>query len=173
MGKYKPHEIDTMLSSMIVLYDSREKLGDNLDKRLMGLNCPSERVKLNVGDYSLKYQNTAGEWQDGSYIATIERKQSFTEICSNFTAERARFAREFERGLETGIHMHLIIEDESYERLFAHKYRSQLLPQSLIASLLSWSIKYNFKVHYCRSETTPRLIHDILWYELRNYLLNH
>lgn len=157
---------------MIILVDSREQNTENLRIRCEGFNCPSERCKLNVGDYTFKYQNDQEEWKYGSQIAVCERKQGLTELCNNFTKDRERFKREFERAKEDGCHVHLIIEGDNYEKLFAHKYQSKLLPQSLIASLLSWSIRYNFQIHFVRAENCGRLIKEILHYSLREYLIN-
>lgn len=172
MNKYNPAQIEKMLDSMIILYDSREKPGENLDKRLEGFKCPSNRFKLNVGDYTGKWLSVDCGWQEMSHIAVCERKQGLTEICNNFTKDRERFKREFERAKEDGCKVHLIIEEDNYEKLFAHKYRSKLLPQSLIASLLSWQARYGYQIHFCKAETSGRLIHDILHYELREWLLN-
>lgn len=98
---------------------------------------------------------------------------SLDELCTCFTSGRERFKREFERAKVDGARIHLIVENDNYEKLYNHKYRSKLLPQSFIASLLSWSMKYNIQLHFCKAETTGKLISDILHYELREFLLNH
>lgn len=172
MGKYTAPQIEKMLNSLVILVDTREQDNEKSKMRYEGFNRPFERKKLNVGDYCGKWQNECSAWNMMDNITVVERKQGLTEICNNFTKDRERFKREFERAKEDGCRVHLIIEQDNYERLFSHKYRSKLLPQSLIASLLSWSIRYNFQIHFCKAETSGRLISEILHYELREWLLN-
>lgn len=172
MGKYTVPQIEKMLDSMTIIVDSREQDTASLQRRMEGFNCPSVRRGLDYGDYSAEYIGVDCMPYSMAKIACIERKQNLTEICTNLTSGRERFKREFERAVADGCHMHIIIENDNYEKLFAQKYRSKLAPQSLIASLLSWSIRYNFQIHYCKSETTGRLIKEILHYELRHYLIN-
>lgn len=172
MSKYTPPEIETMLSSMTILVDTREQDTPALRKRLEGLNRPYKRGALNYGDYTAEYTGIDSMPHSVEQIACIERKMSLDELASCFTTGRERFKREFERAKGDGCHVHLLVENDNYETLFAQKYRSKLLPQSLIASWLSWSIRYGLQLHFCKPETTPRLIVDILHYELRGHLLN-
>lgn len=169
---YTPIEIDKMLSSMTILVDTREQDTTALQKRLEGLNRPYKRIKLNYGDYAAEYMKIDCSTHSVAHIACVERKMSLDELCTCFTTGRERFKREFERAKTDGCHVHVIVENDNYERLFAQKYRSKLLPQSLIASWLSWSIRYNLQLHFCKPETTGRLISEIMYYELREYLLN-
>lgn len=170
--KYKPSEIDSMLERMVCLVDNREQKTEQYFKRIAAMKIPCERTTLSYGDYSAYTTDDSGNKIDMRTIAAIEKKMNLSELCTNFTTGRARFKREFERAKADGCHVHLLVEGDNYETLFAQKYRSKLLPQSLIASWLSWSIRYNLQLHFCKPETTPRLIVDILHYELREHLLN-
>jgi len=172
MGKYTPPEIERMLDNITLLVDSRENEQTAAYKRrIEAIGLPYERVALSYADYSCKAVDGAGNALDMRTIFAIERKSGLTEICSNFTANRARFQREFERAKADGCRVHLIVENDNYEHLRHGKYRSKLNPQSLIASFLSWSARYNIQLHFCKSETTGWLIGEILHYELREYLL--
>ena len=172
MSKFTPPEIEKMLDSLTIIYDTRERDTSELRKRIEGFNRPSVRKALSYGDYSAQYSLPDGEISDLTKIAVIERKQNLTEICSNFTSERARFQREFERAKADNCKVHLIIENDDYEHLRDGKYRSKLNPDSLIASLLSWAIRYGIMVHFCKPETTGYLISKIMHYSLREYLLS-
>ena len=180
MDKYTPPQIDRMLDSMAVCIDSREQDTLRLRKRIQDINKPCMRQALAYGDYTAIYTDADGKEQSLEKIAVIERKQNLVELCANFTKERQRFEREFQKALADGCHVHLLIENDNYETLFAGQYQpskerkfgSKLSVEALTGSLLSWSIKYGMKVHFCQSETTGRLIREILHYELRNYLLN-
>lgn len=172
MNKYTPSQIDKMLKSMTVIYDTREHEGESLTMRLEGLNRPYRRECLKWGDYTGEYTGIDSEVCSMAEIAVVERKMSLTEIAGNFTSGRERFRREFERAKEAGCHVHVLVENDNYEKMRNGKYKSQLNPQAFIASWLSWSLKYNLQPHFCKSESAGWLISNILHYELRNYLLN-
>ena len=180
MDKYSPPQIDRMLESMGIYIDTREQETTALRKRIQDTGKPCVRKALAYGDYSGYYIDLFGQEQSLEKVVAIERKMGLIELCGNFTSGRNRFGREFERAAKDGCHIHLLIENDSYETLFNgeyqssknNKYGSNLPVQSLIGSLTSWSIKYDFKVHFCKSETTGKLIKEVLHYELRNYLLS-
>ncbi len=163
-------ELEQQLKSMIILVDTREQETPALRARLEGFNCPSERYKLDYGDYSLAYINTNGEKVYLSNKVAIERKMDLDELCNCFTQGRARFEREFQRALTDGAKIHLLVEDGNYEKMFNGGYRSRINPQSLIASYLAWSERYDLQLHFCRKETTPKLIYKILYYSLKHHL---
>ncbi|MCI8332634.1 MAG: hypothetical protein HFE78_07400 [Clostridiales bacterium] len=172
MAAYTPFQIENMLDSLQIVVDTREQDTAQFRERIRGFGVPCIREKLNVGDYGAVYTDTKGIKRNLHSVAVCERKMSLDELCHCFTKDRKRFQREFDRAKADGCRVHLIVENASYEKLFAHQYRSRLSPKSLIASLLSWSARYNMEPHFCKAETTGRLIADILHYELREYLIN-
>ena len=172
MKKYNNFEITRILKTMIILYDTREQQNAALKKRLEGFTCPSLRHKLNFGDYSVAYVNESKDIVFCDDFVAVERKMSLDELCSCFTKGRVRFEKEFVRAKKNNARMHLLIENGSYEKIFAEKYRSKLNPNSLIASYLAWAERYNIQLHFCKAETTPLLIEKILHYWLKNYLEN-
>ncbi|MEE1146957.1 MAG: hypothetical protein UHS32_09320 [Bacteroidaceae bacterium] len=130
---------------------------------------PNVREALNAGDYTAKTLLPDGTWFYAP--VAVERKMSLTEIAGNFTRERERFRAEFNRAREHGIRLYILIENASWEAAYAGAYRSQMKPQSLIASLLTWSARYGCAVLMCeRSDTGGKLIRDILHYEMREAL---
>lgn len=169
---YNPAEIDDMLGRLEILIDTREQDTPLFKRRTEGFKCPFVRYKLDYGDYSCRTFDNAGNEVSLKNRAVIERKMNWDELCSCFGHGRARFQREFERAYAAGCVMYLLIENADFEKLYAHKYRSKLTPQSLIASIFSWSARYNMKILFCKAETSGALIHDILKYEMREYLLN-
>ena len=166
--KLDPIEAEECLRNMIYVTDSREQPTKALKKRLEYLQ-PNVRETLNAGDYTAKTLLPDGTW---FYVpVAIERKMSLTEVSGNFTRERERFRAEFNRAREHGIRLYLMIEQASWESAYAGAYRSQMKPQSLIASLLTWSARYNCMVTLCEhSGTGGKLIRDILHYEMREAL---
>lgn len=161
-------EAEECLRSMVYCVDRREQPTKALEKRL-GYLQPYERETLNAGDYTAKTLLPDGTW---FYVpAAVERKMSLTEISGNFTRERERFRAEFNRAREHGIRLYLLIEQASWEGAYAGAYRSKLKPQSMVASLLTWSARYGCMISMCeRPDTGGKLIRDILHYEMREAL---
>ena len=165
--RYSPGEIDAILASMKIIVDTREQDTPALKRRMAGFGCPAIRQKLDFGDYSMQFTAPDGSVQNGQNIAVVERKMSLDELASCFTAGRKRY----QRAKCSGTKIHLIVEGGDWEKLYNGKYRSRFLPQSFVASHLSWAERYNIQLHFCKAETTPRLVHDILKYALREWLL--
>ena len=130
---------------------------------------PFVRETLKAGDYTAKTQLPDGSW---FYVpVAIERKMSLTEIAGNFCRERDRFRAEFNRACENEIRLYILIEQASWEDAYAGAYRSQMKPQSMVASLLTWCARYKCPLILCqRSDTGGKLIRDILHYEMREAL---
>ena len=153
---------------MVFCVDTREQPTGNFHKRMEYLQ-PNVRETLNAGDYTAKTLLPDGTW---FYVpCSIERKQSLTEIAGNFCRERERFRAEFNRASEHGIRLYILIEQANWEAAYSGAYRSKMKPQSLIASLLTWSARYGCSLLMCdRPDTAGKLIRDILHYEMREAL---
>lgn len=163
-----PVEVKSALESMVCLVDTREQDTPRLRERLKEIGCPWERKKLNFGDYSVKCDAI-----DLSETIAVERKMDLDELCNCYCKERKRFEREFERAKQAGAKVYLLIEDGSWEDAYSGKYRSQMSPESLVASIQAWLARYNCQVIFCRQHTTGKLIHDILYRELKEALEKH
>lgn len=174
--EYAPLEIDKMLASMVILVDTREHPGREFEKRSEGFNCPFERTKLDFGDYSCAFTNLSGITEKMDHMVAIERKMDANELGQCFGRQRGRFQREFERAKELGARLYLLIEDESWEKIYSgrygsgEKFRCKLNPKAMTSSLHAWTTRYNLQLRFCRKETTGRLIRDILYYELKELL---
>lgn len=153
---------------MTYVVDNREQQTDALEKRLSYLQ-PYVRETVNAGDYTAKTLLPDDTW---FYVpVAIERKMSLTEIAGNFCYERERFSAEFNRSRENEIRLYILIEQASWEDLYAGAYRSQMKPKSLIASLFTWCARYQSPIILCkRPDTGGKLIRDILRYEMREAL---
>lgn len=163
-----PVEAEECLRNMVYVVDSREQHTEALEKRLEYLQ-PYERGTVNAGDYTAKTLLPDGTW---FYLpVAVERKMSLTEIAGNFCRERERFRAEFNRARDAEIRLYILIERSSWESAYSGAYRSQMKPQSLIASLMTWMARYKCPVLMCnRPETGGKLIRDILRYEMREAL---
>ena len=163
-----PVEAEECLRNMVYIIDRREQATQALEKRLEYLQ-PYERETVNAGDYTAKTLLPDGTW---FYLPVcVERKMSLTEIAGNFCRERERFRAEFNRARDAEIRLYILIERSSWESAYSGAYRSQMKPQSLIASLMTWMARYKCPVLMCnRPETGGKLIRDILRYEMREAL---
>ena len=92
------------------------------------------------------------------------------ELCMCFGKARPRFEREFERAREAGTKVYLLVEGGNWEKVYNGKYNSLMRPKSLVASIDAFRARYGMQLDFCKPETTGRLIRDILYRELKEYL---
>lgn len=162
-----PAEIETALEGMVVLVDTREQDTPSLRARLKHFG-KYERQKLEAGDYSAKVPAN-GEWYQ--IPVAVERKMDFDELANCYCKQRPRFTREFERARDAHIKLYLLIEGGSWEDAYNGAYRSHMAPKSLVASMLAWLARYDCQILFCGSQTTGKLIHDILYREAKEALM--
>lgn len=165
-----PVEIKDTLATLTILYDSREHLTPALGKRLNDTGRPVERAALVSGDYSCKIVLPDGTGVSLADKLVIERKMGLNEISQNFTKNRERFIREFERFRAMGGKPYLLIENASWEDVINHKYRTQFEPKAFIASLMAWQARYGTHVLFCKPETTGYLMERVFYYEVKEML---
>lgn len=154
------------LRELTIIVDSREQQ-QHVKQYFDRKNIETIVRKLDVGDYSAQI----GDMTLEADIA-IERKHSIDELAGNLGQDRSRFEREFLRAKANRTKIFLVVENGSYSDIYLHNYRSQLPPKALMASLMSWQVRFNITIIFCEPENTPRLIHQILYYAAREQLLN-
>ena len=164
-----PVDIKSVLEKAVLLVDTREQDTPALHRRLERIGLPHRREKLYSGDYSIASEIDGAEITLSQTVA-IERKMSLDELAMCFGTDRQRFVKEFDRAKDSGMRLYLLVENASYENLYNHKYRSKLNPNAFIASLFAWMARYDCKVIFCKEETAPRIIHDVLYRELKERL---
>lgn len=133
-----------MVSSMIILIDSREKqnahITDSFDKNSISY----KKKSLDYGDYSFAIpKNEALSIPKDLYFdkkVCIERKASLEEISGNLTKERDRFEKELCLAPKTKV---LLIENADYSDVVTGNYKTQYNKKSFLASLHSFWFKYN------------------------------
>lgn len=107
------NEITQVLKSMVIIVDDREKDTPLLHQRLNSFPCAYMRKRLDFGDYSAEVTLPNGEKFSLADKVTIERKSGLDEICGNFTTNRIRFAKEFDRATAAGAKTYILIENGS------------------------------------------------------------
>lgn len=131
-------------------------------------------MTLRYGDYSfiIPKNKELGINEDiyfDKYIC-IERKANLEEISSNFTHNRDRFKREFEKGKGS---IRLLIEDSSYKDICDHKYNTKFPVNSFLASLHSFAEEYGTPFVFCDKSCSGKYIYNTFYYYLRNKLKNN
>ena len=153
------------LSTMSVLWDTREQDTPRARKRMEQIGAPIERVALSFGDYSVKCDTL-----DLRDQVAIERKMDLTELAHCYCQDRKRFVREFKRAKEAGTKLYLLVENGSLDEAYSGHYRARVHPASLTASMLAWLARYNCQILFCKEENSGRVIHDVLYRELKERL---
>lgn len=170
-------------SNITIIIDTREKKCEHIVAYLDKHHIKYIIKKLDVGDYSFFLDK-----MDYSQEIVVERKASLDEIVNNFTghvlstkkdekgnfiklSNRDRFEREFLR-VQTS-KKYLLIENASWEKIYRHGYRSQLPPESLAASMYTFQHRFNINTIFASREYTPKVIHGVFFYYLREKILNN
>ena len=167
-----PIDIESTLKTMKIVIDTREQATEQSKRRYADFGVPWERDKLDFGDYSAVFTLPDGSKFDLRDVCAVERKMSLDELCGCYTHDRARFEREFERAKAVNAKIILLIEEASWEKAYNGKYRSQMKPQALVASMLAWMARYDCQIIMCKAESSGRIIHDVLYREAKERLTN-
>lgn len=157
--------LTTELKNLTIICDTREQ-DKHCEEWFTKNKVQTITRKLDTGDYSCQL----GEMSFERDIC-IERKHNLDEICGNFTVERERFEREFMRAKAYGTKVVLIIENATWTDIFLGNYRSKLNSKSLVGSLLSWMVRFNITVLFCRPEETARIIFGVCYYFAKEKLM--
>lgn len=162
--------VDEAIKTMVVLVDSREQPTARAKRRLDSIGLPIERKALPFGDYSAYCTLSNGETYSLEDKVAVERKMHLDELAMCYTRERPRFIREFDRAAAANAKIYLLVENADWEKAYNGSYRSQVKPQSFTASMIAWLARYNCQILMCKEETSGKLIHDILYREMKEHL---
>lgn len=166
-------QVAAVLASFRVVIDNREQDTVKAHRRYKAFG-ETERGTLSYGDYCGNIDIDGKPLLDTSArispACAIERKMSLDELAMCFTRGRERFEREFERAKEAGAKIYLLVENATYEDIMKHRYRSKFASTAFLASLLTWAVRYDITVVFCRAETSGELIREILIRDMRERL---
>lgn len=170
---YTDTELKTLLKSMVILIDTREQENKHIIDWLNKSKVPYKVRKLDYGDYSymLPKNEALGVLRDIYFMdgLAIERKASLDELASNLTHERARFESELLRG--TGAKMYLLVENGSWQSIYAGMYKSEYKPQSFLASLKCYEARFGLNIDFTLEAYTGSWIYNTCYYHLREILV--
>lgn len=160
-------QIGEILNSMTILVDTREQKNEYILTYFDVNGIKWKKQKLDSGDYSVEFSD---KYKELNECVIVEKKNSLTEIAGNFTKGRDRFYREFERVKHK--HKHLVIENATWKKVVNESYRSQMSYKSMIASIISFAVKYNMPTWFVGKDESPMLIYNLIYYDVRNLLKN-
>lgn len=170
--RFSDKELKTLLTSVIILIDSREQKHQHIVSFLDEQRILHKVVKLEVGDYSVMLpRNPEMGIQRDLYIpVAIERKAHIDELIGNFkTDKRTAFQNELIRS--QGKDFVLLVEQGSgYGDILAGNYRSEMKRQSVIGTLKAFEARYNFHTIFIDKQFSPSWVHHHLYYRTRNFL---
>ena len=151
-----------ILDDIVIIVDTREQKNDHILRFFKDNGIKYEVSKLNTADYSFKLPNFPELGYDLKVL--VEKKNSLDEIAGNFTKDRDRFTREFERVNDE--HVHLVIENATWKKVSNKSWRSAFTGQAMRASLLTYTIRFNLKTWFVPIDESPSLIYNIIRYEI-------
>ena len=169
-------DIEACLKSMSVIVDNREQpTTKRYEQRVNSLSVPYRRQTLDYGDYTFNCILPDGSELYGPNelirpSVMIERKMNLEELSSCFTRDRDRFKAEFQRASDEGAIIYLLVEDCTWEGIFAGHYKTRFNPVAFVASILGWSARYKIRLIFCKHESSGKIIKEILYRELKEKL---
>ena len=160
-------QISEVIQNMVILHDTREQKNQHILDFFDENTIIHEKEKLRTADYSFYLPAYPDLGIDRKIL--VERKGSLNEIAGNFTKDRGRFIREFERVNEEE-HIHMVIENATWKKILNGSYRGEFNPNSFMASLLTVNMRYGCPIWFTTPDESPIIIYSILKYELREFL---
>lgn len=147
--KYTNKEQKQILKSIVVLVDTREKVNSHILDFFNEHGIAYHTRALPHGDYSFMVPaNQSLNIDRDLYFYNqimVERKNSASELATNFSTHRARFQEELATfpGKK-----YLLLENSSYHDIINGRYRSKLSPQVFLSSLHAFNHRYGIEVVY-------------------------
>lgn len=154
--RYTDKELKELLSSIVVLVDTREQENGHILDYLDKQKIPYKKKKLDYGDYGvyLPANPSLGVMRDMHFPIAIERKNSIDEL---IRSQRSGF-------------MVLVEDAAGYENIIRGNYRSQYEAKALLASLKAFEARYGFQSVFISPSTTGNYIYHHFYYYIREIL---
>lgn len=169
--KYTDKELDSLLDSIVILTDSREKSNLHITQFFDEKNISWKKMGLQQGDYSFYIPaNETLHIDRDMYFdkeVCIERKGSLEEYSGNLTTTRTQLKTEFAQFKGD---MQLMIESGSYKDIVEGNYNTKYNKKSYTASLHSMSSEFGVPFIFIDREYSGLYIYMHLRYWLRNLI---
>lgn len=170
---YTESEQRKLLSSIVVLVDTREQRNQHITDYFDQHNIPYKSKALDYGDYSfmLPKNEELGIFKNISFEKdiVIERKNSAEELALCLTKTRQRFEDEFIRGAKAK--KYLVVENCDYKDIITGNYNSEYKSKSYLGSLHSFEHKFDLRIMFLPDKgCTPVFIIATFNYYLRGLI---
>lgn len=119
---------------------------DTREQKPYIFKLPMIQKALKTGDYSVE------GYED---LVAIERK-SLDDFIGCVTTSRDRFKRELERGND--LKRFFVVIECNVDDIIKGKYWSKVSPESVIGSIIAWSIRYNAKFIFTGNRTASQYL---------------
>lgn len=171
--KYTEGELNSLLKSMTVVIDTREKVNDHITQYFDRHKIPYQMKALSAFDYTfyLPRNESLGIMKDMFFDRDIvfERKGNLDELALNLTKNRTRF--EEEMCITKALYKYLIIENANYFDVVNGNYRSDYNSKSYVGTLHSFNHRYDLQIVFMPDASyTPIYMYATMQYYLRNIL---
>ena len=170
--RYSDSEIETLLKSLVIIIDSREKSNEHIRGYLNQKGIPYKIRKLDHGDYGamLPKNEELGIQRDLYLKSFVERKAHIDEITGNLQKDtRSAFENELIRSQNS--RFVLLVEDkDGYEKMIKGQYRSRYNPLALLGTINTFKAKYNFELIYLDKIYSGNWIYHHFYYQAKHAL---
>lgn len=168
--RYSDKELKTILDTLEIVVDTREKKNQHVLDYFRKKDVPFKFKTMKTGDYSamIPANPEMGITRDIYLTAALERKNGVDELVESIK-DRTRFENELIRASKNPFV--LIVEDlEGYQKILNGMYRSKYEPKSLLGSLKTFEVRYNFSTVFISPATTGNYIYHHFLYMMRELL---
>lgn len=169
---YTETELKKLLDTLTIVVDTRENVNDHILRYLHEKKIPHVNKKLDTGDYSAMIPKNPelGIMRDIYLEAFVERKNSVNEITGNLQKDtRKAFENELIRSQGKSF-LFICEELDGYKKIVTGDYRSRYNPKALLGTLLSFQIRYGFRIEYIDKKFSGNYIYHHLYHYAREYL---
>ena len=160
-----PTALQTILNSITIIVDTRENANSHITGYFTQNGIKFIERALKFGDYSCEVDGISYENK-----VVLERKADIVELSGNLAQNRVRFENELTKAKEAGAKLVLMVENGSFERIIEHKYNTDLSEKSFLATLFTYSHRYNLDINFIEKRYSGLFIYYQLYYWVRNYL---
>ena len=164
---YTDKEYKALLSNLCVIGTTNEQKNEHIIEYFNAKNIQFENRALKTGDYCFKIKacpefgfNVDTYFTDELFI---ERKNSLEELASSINNESFHYELKRSQLIE---HKFLLVEQcetqcMGWNDILTHNYRSQYNEKSFWATLHTFEIKYNLKIHFVDKKNMGVAIYTI------------
>ncbi|MDU1838648.1 MAG: ERCC4 domain-containing protein [Niallia sp.] len=168
--RYSDTELKKILDTLEIIVDTREQKNTHVLDYFRKKNVSFRIRTMKTGDYSamIPKNDEFGITRDIYLSAALERKNGVDELVESIK-DRTRFENELIRASKNPFV--LIVEDlEGYSKILKGLYRSKYKPESLLGSLKTFEVRYNFSTVFLAPAQTGNYIYYHFLYMTRELL---